>query len=210
MFTNALYLTDCKDCYLLNAMGSYLKGLLPFKSFEHLPISNDGDYKFDTSPKTYILTNHVRQQKDDFIKLIEDIKIANPDNKIIVFCLDVIEFKYLKDIISKGVNGVISKYASEAEVININEKIYEHKFQLCSTFQELVLNNSFNNVEYEQNFTEKEMMILNEAIKGSDIKQTAENLNLSPNTVAVYRAKMLKKTGMNSMQQLIANVRKSY
>lgn len=52
-------------------------------------------------------------------------------------------------------------------------------------------------------FTKLEEDIINASIKGESIKDMAQNLKLSPNTIAVYRSKLLKKTKFKSMNQLV-------
>ena len=49
-----------------------------------------------------------------------------------------------------------------------------------------------------------ELAIIKEFRKGASIIQTAKELNLSANTIAAYRSKLLKKSGFKTMGLLLA------
>ncbi|MBX9449321.1 MAG: helix-turn-helix transcriptional regulator [Taibaiella sp.] len=53
--------------------------------------------------------------------------------------------------------------------------------------------------------TSTEQQIINLAKQGYSISQMADRLHLSPNTIAVYRSRILKKSGKKTMTQLLAN-----
>lgn len=55
----------------------------------------------------------------------------------------------------------------------------------------------------EMIFSANEFKILKYAAMGMSIAEIASTLNLSPNTIAVYRSKMIRKSGTKSIAQLI-------
>lgn len=118
----------------------------------------------------------------------------------------------LKEILSfKRKMGVVSASMSSEQLLHYIEHLHHtnQNWILSHDIQERIINeflNDSNPKTNKANYTDIELEIARLAKKGYSIVDMSKHLDLSPNTIATYRSKMLKKSGLKSMNQLIAQL----
>lgn len=137
--------------------------------------------------------------------------ISSPSSPILLFIdSESIQEDIIRKVMSFGKIGIASTHISIQEVNNYIHEIQDKNFVLSDDYKEALINavlhkkSSFHQLSILLN--NKEQKILDAAKKGFNIKQTAEMLNLSKNTIAAYRSKMMRQAGVHSIASLIAKV----
>jgi DNA-binding NarL/FixJ family response regulator len=144
----------------------------------------------------------------DGIEVARYIKKNHQDIKIIMFSM-YNEKRQVIELIEIGVEGYILKSADRNEIINaikmltINGKYFTPEvIQVWNVYNgNRLLNNP---TEMSQTmFSVREIEIIKLSYEGLTVKQMADKISLSENTVSSHRHNMMKKAGVNNLAGLI-------
>lgn len=148
---------------------------------------------------------HQNEQQKIF-ESIEAVQKTQP--KVFIIVQDTISKEQIQSLVQRGKIAI-------ADIGISVEELYQYIQELQAGNKEWVFSPGIISVLIEQLFSpasqatatqlnSKEQQILDCARKGYSLKRTAQELNLSKNTVAAYRTRILKKAGTKSINQLIA------
>lgn len=144
-------------------------------------------------------------QTMEMIKYLENLCNHYPLKPKVVFYFIPLSEAILKSLIKKSRIALVNLTCTTTEIKAIIERLEAENIILCTKTQHLLLQSIASDEIKEQQdvFTDLEKDILYTAKQGKSIRECAEILQLSHNTIAVYRSKMIKKAGVKNMAQLV-------
>ena len=137
----------------------------------------------------------------DFVK---DLKSQYPEVKVLLFSIYPDE-KFGKRALSMGADGYLSKSAKPSEIIEAIRKIESGgKYLKSELIEELILrpDRSLNQKTHEI-LSNREFEVLRLLAQGKKIKDVAESMGLSVNTIASYKTRIQEKLNIKSTADLI-------
>ena len=137
----------------------------------------------------------------DFVK---DIKTRFPDIHILMFSIYP-EEKFAKRSIKMGADGYLSKNAKPSEILAAVRKIMTGgKYVRPEILEELFLNPiRSKETPAHEILSDREFEVLRLLAQGNKVKEIAESLGLSVNTISSYRTRILEKLNKKSTAELI-------
>lgn len=144
-------------------------------------------------------------QTMETVKYLENLCNHYPLKPKIIFYFIPLSEATLKSLIKKSRIALVNLTCTTPEIKSIIERLEVENIVLCTKTQHLLLKSitSEDIKEKQDIFTDLEKDILYTAKQGKSIRECAEILQLSHNTIAVYRSKMIKKAGVKNMVQLV-------
>ena len=139
----------------------------------------------------------------DVIHQIIDF-LAKP--KIIIVSM-LSEYSFIKNMLTLGVKGYVTKNSSISELIKAIESVYEGKTFLCNEINEIIIKKSMM-VETSENLTNKEIIVLKQICSGRSTKEMSVDLNVSVKTIEGHKTKIYKKVNTSNLIGLINYAKK--
>lgn len=158
--------------------------------------------------KPDILVIEIEMIKSDRLQLISEIKKRFSNLKIIVL-LDIEHQNNLLEILQLQLNGYLIKSISREELINATTCVHKGERYFSKEINQYIMENIFEKKENtrEKNIknilSEREKEILHLIVSGSNNKEIAKKLYISPNTVLTHRRNIMKKLKVKNTAQLI-------
>lgn len=171
--------------------------------------SNSKDIILPDSLVLFIcLGEHENIVISEFVKLV---KMDNNDIPVLVMDIhSSMRVAEVKEILMMKKCGVIRGDFTETEVLGYIDSLYHHDWLMCDRVKLMLLSSVPEQEKSIQlkldQYSTTEQRIIEAAQRGLNIVETAEEIGLSPNTVAVYRSKLMKKAGIKSMAKLYRNI----
>ncbi|MEM0941736.1 MAG: response regulator transcription factor [Bacteroidota bacterium] len=159
-----------------------------------------------------LLLTDISMPRMDGIELVEKVKEITPNLKIIVLTM-IGEGKFIKKMISLGVDGFLLKNAGEDELLFAIDKVYKGD----SYFSLDVTNALINDMQYKKNLgdkyapkmslrvdlTKREIEILKLILAEKSNQEIADELFISIRTVETHKGHLLGKTGAKNLAGLV-------
>ncbi len=161
---------------------------------------------FVNSSNTDLLVLDIKMPDKNGDEIIEELIRDNPDLKIMMLSAEV-DSKVIRNTLSLGAFGFVSKNVNVDELVNAMEKILSGKQYLCSdATMALVINKKSNGVACNLGhaLTEREKDVLDLLAEGFTSNEVAEKLYLSVRTVETHRRNMLSKYGARNIPHLLS------
>lgn len=138
------------------------------------------------------------------IDLLGDIKRLRPKLRVLVLSMYA-GAHYAVRALKSGAVGYVSKSSATEEVVAAIKRIAAGGSYVSPTVADTLVNNLIgpSQAEGHERLTNRELRILCMIGSGKAVKQIAADLGLSINTIATYRARILKKMNMRSTAALI-------
>lgn len=169
--------------------------------------------EFDTKPN--ISNNYMAlflweaEVKSDVISYIEEYRNLYPTAPVIVLEINELSIAEIKMLLAFKHIILLSKHISIHSIHDHIEELVtgDKDWVIDPNIQQKLLNELLYPKEMQQDctFSNTELAIIASASKGNSIREIAAEMHLSPNTIAVYRTKMLRKSGMHRFAQLLSN-----
>lgn len=137
---------------------------------------------------------------------LEEIRSKHPKMRILVYTMSP-EHVYAPRVMAMGGSGFVSKQADEEEVLRAvhrvcqgrdylsHEQELRHLEQLASG-QPGVASDPF------AGLSDRELLVMNDLLRGGSVREIAERLDLRPTTVATYKARLFDKLGVQNLLDL--------
>jgi DNA-binding NarL/FixJ family response regulator len=143
------------------------------------------------------------------IEAIHEIKIANPELKILVLTMHK-DKEYLQQAINAGANGYLLKEDADKELFTAIEKIRQGKFYISPKLTEELTHdwarihrgNYKPSVEHEQ-LSNREREVLKLIAEGKSSKEISELLFISKRTVERHRANIMAKLNVKKTADIV-------
>jgi len=170
----------------------------------------------DISSSGYELLNKVSNNDYDIVLLdisLPDInglevlrEIRKKKRKLLVLILSMYpEEQYAARALKAGANGYLTKRSASDELVLAVRKILSGKKYISPAFAEKMMLDFESDTEKlpHENLSDRELQVLCMIGKGKAVKEIAEELHLSSNTVRTYRTRILEKIGVKGTSELI-------
>ncbi|MCX5811291.1 MAG: response regulator transcription factor [Proteobacteria bacterium] len=174
------------------------------------------DVTIDTSSKGYELLNKINDNDYDIVLLdisLPDIngmevlrEIKKKKRKLLVLILSMYpEEQYAARALKAGANGYLTKRSASDELVLAVRKILSGKRYVSPAFAEKMMFDFESDTEKppHENLSDRELQVLCMMGKGTAVREIAEKLHLSPNTIRTYRTRILEKIGVKGTSELI-------
>jgi DNA-binding NarL/FixJ family response regulator len=181
-------------------------------------IISDGfdNVTIDVCSRGYELLNKISNNDYDIVLLdisLPDInglevlkEIKKRKQKLHVLILSMYpEENYAARALKGGAQGYLTKASASDELILAVRKVLSGKKYISPAFAEKMMLDFESDTEKppHENLSDRELQVLSMIGKGKAVKEIAEELHLSANTVRTYRARILEKIGAEGTGELI-------
>lgn len=180
-----------------------------FKSIQSVGLNSFLDLQNEHSENNllvlYVCISKDEQSFQDITELLQQRKLGVSLLIIDVFC--ELKLKQIRHLLNETDTGLISGNISGDDVVNYIEVFRRIGWVISNNVKAQLLQlgreqEAAQNLDKEA-YSQTEQKIIDAALRGLNIKQTAEEVGLSTNTVAVYRSKMMKRGGVRSIADLL-------
>ncbi len=139
----------------------------------------------------------------DGLDLIKDLKEADPETRVLVLSISP-EEQYALRAFKLGASGCLNKSGDPGELIDAIRTVVGGRRYLSPKTQELLLEDSFGGGDRPPHelLSDREYQVFRLLASGKAIGEIAVLLSLSVKTVSTYRARVLKKMGMENNAQI--------
>ncbi len=144
----------------------------------------------------------------DGIDVLKRIKQARPDIGVIILSMHS-ENQYGLMALRAGASGYLTKDCEASELMEAIKTVHGGRKYISPAIAQLMANDisRSNHCLPHESLSDREYQVLCMLAKGKRIKDTADNLGLSPKTVSTYRNRLLQKLKLQNNEQLISYVR---
>lgn len=137
------------------------------------------------------------------LEILKEVKQYYQSIKVLMLSMHP-EDRFAVRAIKAGASGYVTKESASEELVRAIRQVYNGgKFITPSLTEKLV--NYFeilgNKPEHEK-LSDRELQIMNMIASGKKVKEIADELSLSPATIATYRARVLEKMNLKSNVEL--------
>jgi DNA-binding NarL/FixJ family response regulator len=141
------------------------------------------------------------------LEIVKELKQSNPRVKTLMLSMHP-EERFSMRAIKAGATGYVTKESAADELVKAVRQVY-HGGKFITPAVAEILANSFvheSDKPVHERLSDREFQILGMIASGKKIKDIAEELSLSPATVATYRARILEKMQLKSNVELTGYV----
>ncbi len=139
----------------------------------------------------------------DTHNIIHTVKESYPDTKILVFSMNA-EGVFAKRYLKLGVNGYLSKEASDVRLLDAVSKVLDGGRYLSEALVNSIaydfLEGKSNNVV--ESLSDREFEIMKYLIQGLGVKEISQIVSLHHSTISTHKARIFEKTGATNIIEL--------
>ena len=139
---------------------------------------------------------------------IQKVKATRPEMSFLVVTADK-DKGNIFDILSLGVNSILTKNCSREEIINAVLATSRKEKFFCNSVLDIILEKHLGGGEAEEancapsSLTPREIEIVELIANGVSTRDLADQLHLSTHTIYTHRKNIMKKLGINSVSELV-------
>lgn len=141
------------------------------------------------------------------LDLITDIKIQSPDTKILILTFQP-EDRFAIQALRAGASGYITKSNAARSLVSALRKINDGRKYITSSLAEQLATEL--EMDYEkplhESLSTRELEVMRMMAQGKAVRDIAEILSISANTVASYRSRILEKMRMKTNAEIVRYV----
>lgn len=155
----------------------------------------------ETKPDIILLD--ISMSGEDGLEIVKELKRSHPRIKILMLSMHP-EDRFSVRAIKAGASGYLTKKSAADELVNAIRQVYNEGKFITKTLAERLINSIRADVDKlpHEKLSDREFQILCLIASGRKVKEIAEELFLSPATVATYRARILEKMQLKSNVEL--------
>ena len=139
------------------------------------------------------------------IESMQRIRVTHPAVKFIILSMNEHEIQ-IADLVERGCNGYLSKFASAEEVISTIKKVMEQEYYFNEHIH-MIIHKRLAHKESNQSgfpvFSEKELQIIKCICKELTTDEISREVNLSPRTIEGYRSKIIQKMNVKTIAGVV-------
>lgn len=155
-----------------------------------------------------VIVLDISLQQANGLELLKDIKIQYPDIEVLVFSMHN-EMVYAERAIQAGALGYIMKDESLDKVIEGIRTVHRKELFVSSKIKEQLLRKSIGQTSTSDSMSvsklsDRELEVFTLIGEGKRPRHIAEQLNMSPKTVASYCSRIRDKMSIENMDELIS------
>jgi two-component system, NarL family, invasion response regulator UvrY len=138
------------------------------------------------------------------IEILEQIRKEHPDVMIMIYTMSP-EDIFGKRMIQLGADSFLSKQSAEEEVLHALDLFFKGKKYLSKQLDEILMNENSQKVNSDnpiKQLSDREIQVLSYLLKGEGVSDIAARLNIKPNTVGTFKARIFDKLGVSNLFDL--------
>lgn len=146
----------------------------------------------------------MQMQDGNLLDVFSDVKAKFKDVHILIYTMSPDEI-FGKRLLQLGAHGFLNKQSAEEEVIAALRLFLENKKYVSSQLQEQINSEQFENKKTDNpinQLSDRELSVLNYLLKGDSLKDIAVRLDVKPNTIATFKARLFDKLGVSNIIDL--------
>lgn len=169
----------------------------------------------DEASSGYELLERIREKNYDVVLLdismpgkdgldtLKEIRYFKPDIKVLMFTVYP-EEQYAVRVLKAGAYGYINKESEPEEIIGAIRKVAQGRKYVSPELAELLAANigSTSETAKHETLSDREFQVMCMIASGKTVREIAEELALSINTISTYRIRILEKMNMKSNAEL--------
>jgi DNA-binding NarL/FixJ family response regulator len=139
-----------------------------------------------------------------WLEVLKEIKIKKPRLPVIILSM-LKEEEYIIRALKGGASGYLTKESLTDELISAVNKVVQGGRYVSSSVAEKILFYLDEDKEtpLHRSLSDREYEVFCSLVQGKKIREIARELFLSPNTVSTYQSRILEKTGMKNIPELV-------
>ena len=146
----------------------------------------------------------MQMQDGNLLDVFSEVKAKSKDVHILIYTMSPDEI-FGKRLLQLGAHGFLNKQSAENEVITALTLFLSNKKYMSSQLQEQLSSEQFENKKSANpisQLSDRELCVLNYLLKGDSLKNIAIRLEVKPNTVATFKARLFDKLGVSNLIDL--------
>jgi two-component system invasion response regulator UvrY len=141
--------------------------------------------------------------------MVKEIRSSRPEASILIFT-SYSEKYYGLPYLQAGVNGFLSKEATEEEIIDALGKIEQGNKYLSPSLQEVMLDSLINmdkrDISPISKLSKRELDVANLLVKGHSTSEISNLLKLQTSTVSTFKTRVFTKLEVSNLVELVAKM----
>lgn len=136
------------------------------------------------------------------IDVVDRIRAHHPGLRVLVYSMGP-ERIYAQCLLRMGCSGYLDKQSSEEEVLRAvlqGRRYLSHELEM--RFLQQTPTQGAASPDPFATLSDREMLVMEELLKGIGVKEIADRLHLQPTTVATYKARLFDKLGVSNVLDL--------
>lgn len=143
-------------------------------------------------------------QDGNVMEIFQELRKQFPAILILIYTMSPEEI-FGKRMIQLGANSFLSKQSSEQEMVNALDLFFRGKKYISQNLSDLLVNEQLKKANPEnpiKQLSDRETQVLSYLLKGEGLKEIAIKLNVKPNTIATFKARLFDKLGVSNIIDL--------
>ena len=138
------------------------------------------------------------------LEVLKVIKTEKPDTKVLILSIYP-EDQYALRVLRAGAWGYLNKESAPEELISAVNKVASGKKYISEYLVEKFAEDASGDLEkpLHDSLTEREMEVMQQILKGKQLKEIADYLNISIKTVSTYKSRILTKLKVDNIVDII-------
>lgn len=138
------------------------------------------------------------------LEVLKVIKTEKPDTKVLILSIYP-EDQYALRVLRTGAWGYLNKESAPEELISAVNKVASGKKYISEYLVEKFAEDASGDLEkpLHDSLTEREMEVMQQILKGKQLKEIADYLNISIKTVSTYKSRILTKLKVDNIVDII-------
>ena len=139
--------------------------------------------------------------------LLHTLRARYPKLRILVYSMNP-EHIYGQRVLAMGCNGYLTKESSEEEVLRAMAKVLEGGTYMSHAMEMRMIEAPGNEEDLTEpgspfgRLSDRELRVMEQVLQGRGVKEIAASMDLSPSTVATYKARVFDKLGVTNLVDL--------
>lgn len=201
--------SDEIDKLVVTGISSWIFQTQKFKTVNAIKVADFLEHSMSTGSNSFLVIYICLGSNENSYNDINAILSRRVEgvSLLVMDIFSVLEGIHIKRILTEPNAGILCGNLSGDEVVDYIDGLQKLGWVMSNSLKEQLVDNMDVSKSTESiatsSYSAKEKRILEAAIQGLSLKQTAEAVGISANTVAVYRSKMMKRAGVRSISELI-------
>ncbi len=157
----------------------------------------------EKNPITHLILD-MQLQDGNIMEIFQDLRKKYPEASVLIYTMSPEEI-FGKRMLNLGANGFLNKQSSEEDVIKALELFFRGKKVISPALQDLIAQEQSKKGTSQNPFlqlSDRETEVLNRLLRGEGVKDIATSLDIKPNTVATFKARLFDKLGVSNLIDL--------
>ncbi len=154
--------------------------------------------------KVDIVLSDIAMPELNGVDMLKQLKAHQIETPVLILSMQP-EDQYALRVIKAGAFGFISKDCNPEILMSAIKMVLSGKKYITPSVSDLLADAIGNKQSKNQHdlLSDREMLVLHYIAKGKALKEIADNLTLSVNTVSTYRSRILKKLNLKNNSAII-------